>query len=93
MGIKLNIHKAIGRTLASYSIDANIPLSKPLSGTYTYTYIVYTVLPPMHRKGYIHGHYTRPLHGKNISAMNDHYESVETTPPFSSSNDEVKKTT
>ena len=30
IGIKLNIHKAIGRTLASYSIDANIPLSKPL---------------------------------------------------------------
>jgi len=65
----------------------------PFSGTYTYTYIKYMVLPPMHRNGYKHGHYTLPLHGENLSAMNDHYESVETTPPFSSSNDEVEKTT
>jgi hypothetical protein len=62
----------------------------PFSGTYTYTYNLYIALPPMHRNDYIHGHYTLPLHGQNPSVMNDDYESVETTPPFSSSNDEVE---
>ena len=30
IGIQFNKHQVIGQTLASYSIDANIPLFKPL---------------------------------------------------------------
>jgi hypothetical protein len=68
-------------TLVSYSIDANILyLRSNLTGT--------CILPPMHRNGYIHGHYTLPLHSETLSAMNDHYASDEITPPFSSSKHE-----
>jgi hypothetical protein len=88
IGIELNTYQVIRY---SYSINANILSSKPFSGTYTYTPHIYMCTSSYAQKWPLQGHYTLPLDGKNLSVMNNHYESVETTQPFSSSNDEVEK--